>query len=92
MLRLPRSGRQSAEVVERATRRVAGGSALRLSKQRQRAEVVEGAAGRVGPIPDHSVPHLEPLERSDEWSPALKVLTRHKNGAPTPREPIINEF
>jgi hypothetical protein len=49
------------------------------------AEAAE--AGRGGLIPDCGMPYLEPFERSVEWSPALKVLTGHKNGAPTPRKP-----
>ena len=36
--------------------------------------------------------HLDPLESGTEWSPSLKVLSRHKNGANTPRHLIINEL
>ena len=70
-------------------------------KVRQGAVVAEGkaerrsseaAAGRRGLIPDCGMPYLEPLERCAERNPALKVLTRHKNGANTPRKPIINEL
>ena len=70
-------------------------------KVRQGAVVAEGkaerrsseaAAGRRGLIPDCGMPYLEPFERSVEWSPALKVLTRHKNGAPTPRQTSYKTF
>ena len=78
------------EEEERERRKEEGGSVRGSSKVRNRSR--HRSCGPWGPIPDYSVPHLEPLERSVEWSPALKVLTGHKSGAPTPRKLIINEL
>ena len=47
---------------------------------------------RVWADPESLDAHLDPLESCTEWNPTLKVLTRHKNGANTPRHLIINEL
>ena len=69
-------GRQRAEIAERM----------------QRAEIAERFPARGGLMPNGRMSYLGPLERRAEWSPAQKVLTRHKNGANAPRKLIINEL
>ena len=51
-----------------------------------------GGSGPRGLMPNGLMSYLGPLERSAEWSPALKVLSRHKYGADAPRILIINEL
>ena len=72
--------RQRAEVAE-------GRQRAEVAEGRQRADVAEGRAD-----PESLDAHLDPLESCTEWNPTLKVLSRHKNGANTPRHLIINEL
>jgi hypothetical protein len=70
-----------------------GGRALRLTKQGRALRLTkQGGPGRGGLMPNGRMSYLGPLERRAEWSPAQKVLTRHKNGANAPRILIINEL
>ncbi len=55
-------------------------------------EAAEGGAettGRGGLIPNGRMSYLGPLERRAEWTSALNVLTRHRNGGNTPMILII---
>ena len=63
-----------------------------LKKAAYETEAAEETTGRGGLMPNGRMSYLGPLERRAEWSPAQKVLTRHKNGANAPRILIINEL
>ena len=60
-------------------------------RERERKKVAQGRLKQRAD-PESLDAHLDPLESCTEWNPTLKVLTRHKNGANTPRHLIIKLF
>ena len=77
---------EECDIVRKEAQREEGGDIVR------RGSNVRKNGGSARADPESLDAHLDPLESCTEWDPTLKVLTRHKNGANTPRCLIINEL